>query len=162
MGKRAGHARIDACAGLNFSLGAKFFCRSRWGDQLRFLSLPYWAGSSTLALGPGCCGFVGPVPSATLDKRCRKGSSFPSSKRGNWCQEQIAVFFREKNQAQTKDRNVLPEQTFHRVHGGTEDTESERAHGQKNTDRGYLCQAVAQTKWLAISRERAGGASRRA
>jgi hypothetical protein len=71
---RAGHARLNACLGFSFSLGAKFFRCSRWGDQLRFLSLPYWAGSSTLALGPGCCGFVGPVPSATLDKRCREGS----------------------------------------------------------------------------------------
>ena len=23
-----------------------------------------------MVLGPGCCGFAGPVPSATLDKRC--------------------------------------------------------------------------------------------
>ena len=36
--------------------------------QLGTLSLPHWAGSSTLAFGPGCCGFIGPVPSATLDK----------------------------------------------------------------------------------------------
>jgi hypothetical protein len=32
---------------------------------------PHWAGISTLALAPGCCGVSGPVPSATLDKRCR-------------------------------------------------------------------------------------------
>jgi hypothetical protein len=30
---------------------------------------PHWAGISTLAIAPGCCGFKGPVPSATLDKR---------------------------------------------------------------------------------------------
>lgn len=42
------------------------------GDQPRILSLPYRAGSSTWTLGPGCCGFIGPVPSATLDKRHRK------------------------------------------------------------------------------------------
>src|SRR5580658_10497806 len=30
---------------------------------------PHWAGISTLAIAPGCCGFIGPVPSATLDKR---------------------------------------------------------------------------------------------
>jgi hypothetical protein len=29
------------------------------------------AGGSTAAQGPGCCGIVGPVPSATLDKRLR-------------------------------------------------------------------------------------------
>ncbi len=52
--------------------------------QLRILSLPLIsrvglfgdpgallrAGVSTLAIAPGCCGFFGPVPSATLDKRC--------------------------------------------------------------------------------------------
>src|SRR5208282_2815498 len=43
-------------------------------SQPRILSLPYWAGSSTLALGPGCCGFKGPVPSATLDKGRRKAT----------------------------------------------------------------------------------------
>jgi len=32
---------------------------------------PLWAGISTLAVAPGCCGFTGPVPSATLDKRCQ-------------------------------------------------------------------------------------------
>src|SRR6202142_2755257 len=31
---------------------------------------PHWAGVSTLVLALGCCGFAGPVPSATLDKRC--------------------------------------------------------------------------------------------
>src|SRR5271170_248988 len=34
-----------------------------------------WAGISTLAIAPGCCGFLGPVPSATLDKRCRLSST---------------------------------------------------------------------------------------
>src|SRR6266436_8239614 len=38
--------------------------------QLGTLSLPHWAGSSTMAFGQSCCGFIGPVPSATLDK-CR-------------------------------------------------------------------------------------------
>src|SRR5580700_10212142 len=31
---------------------------------------PHWAGISTLAVAPGCCGVAGPVPSTTLDKRC--------------------------------------------------------------------------------------------
>src|SRR5580693_7927429 len=43
----------------------------RGSGQSRILSLPTWAGISTLAVAPGCCGFSGPVPSATLDKRCR-------------------------------------------------------------------------------------------
>src|SRR6266404_8084151 len=56
---------------LTSALGVRLLCRPRLG-QLGTLSLPHWAGSSTMALGPGCCGFIGPVPSATLDKcRCR-------------------------------------------------------------------------------------------
>lgn len=39
------------------------------------LIYPHRAGISTLVLGPGCCGFVGPVPSATLDKRCRSAAN---------------------------------------------------------------------------------------
>src|ERR1700756_3457937 len=40
-------------------------CRS-----IEDLISPHWAGISTLAVAPGCCGVAGPVPSATLDKRC--------------------------------------------------------------------------------------------
>jgi hypothetical protein len=40
------------------------------GRSIEDLISPHWAGISTLAVAPGCCGFVGPVPSATLDKRC--------------------------------------------------------------------------------------------
>ncbi len=48
--------------------GVRFF----WSDRIPVSRGPYLscrAGSSTGALPPGCCGFMGPVPSATLDKR---------------------------------------------------------------------------------------------
>src|SRR5580658_2079285 len=54
----------------NFTLGVESSI-DRGPGQSRILSLPTWAGISTLAVAPGCCGFSGPVPSATLDKRCR-------------------------------------------------------------------------------------------
>src|ERR1700684_2980820 len=53
-----------------FTLGVESSI-DRGSGQSRILSLPTWAGISTLAVAPGCCGFSGPVPSATLDKRCR-------------------------------------------------------------------------------------------
>src|SRR5580700_8463763 len=57
-------------AWFNFNLGVESSI-DRGSGQSRILSLPTWAGISTLAVAPGCCGFSGPVPSATLDKRCR-------------------------------------------------------------------------------------------
>jgi hypothetical protein len=44
--------------------------------QCGTLSLPYRAGISTWAHGPGCCGFFGPEPSATLDKCRRKAAHY--------------------------------------------------------------------------------------
>ncbi len=43
--------------------------------QLRILSLPTGQELAPWQLQPGCCGVSGPVPSATLDKRCRKAAS---------------------------------------------------------------------------------------
>ena len=59
--------------------GSEIFRSSLIGPT-EVLSLPgYRAGSSTLAVRsegpPGCCGFVGPVPSATLDKRLRQAQT---------------------------------------------------------------------------------------
>jgi hypothetical protein len=69
-------------------IGSGIVKRSVAADQLRsYLSpdLPVClfskpeallrAGVSTLAIALGCCGFFGPVPSATLDKRCLFGST---------------------------------------------------------------------------------------
>src|SRR5271155_880152 len=63
-------AYADATPVFYFTLGVESSI-DRGPGQSRILSLPTWAGISTLAVAPGCCGFTGPVPSATLDKRCR-------------------------------------------------------------------------------------------
>ena len=66
-------------AWLKFNLGVESSI-DRGSGQSRILSLPTWAGISTLAVAPGCCGFSGPVPSATLDKRCRLQQRTQNSK----------------------------------------------------------------------------------
>src|SRR6202046_4655993 len=65
----------------NFNLGVESSI-DRDSGQSRILSLPTWAGISTLALAPGCCGFIGPVPSATLDKRCWLKQQMQDNKTG--------------------------------------------------------------------------------
>ena len=65
----------------NFNLGVESSI-DRDSGQSRILSLPTWAGVSTLALAPGCCGFIGPVPSATLDKRCWLKQRMQNNKTG--------------------------------------------------------------------------------
>ena len=51
-----------------------------------FISPGYRAGSSTWALAPGCCGFCGPVPSATLDKRLRRAQNMERRSKPRACQ----------------------------------------------------------------------------
>src|SRR5450755_2026255 len=69
-------------AWFNFNMGVESSI-DRGSGQSRILSLPTWAGISTLAFAPGCCGFNGPVPSATLDKRCLLKQRMQNSKIGN-------------------------------------------------------------------------------
>src|SRR6202044_3393884 len=70
-------AAMDESAAANTNAAAVLAWTSVWELNLQRplersiedLISPHWAGISTLAIAPGCCGFVGPVPSATLDKR---------------------------------------------------------------------------------------------
>jgi len=59
------HAALVACA----KIGSQILLVRPDSGQPRTLSLPCRAGNSTEALPPGSYGFMGPVPSATLDKR---------------------------------------------------------------------------------------------
>ena len=70
-------AAMDKPAAANTNAAAVLASTSVWELNLQRplersiedLISPHWAGISTLAIAPGCCGFIGPVPSATLDKR---------------------------------------------------------------------------------------------
>jgi hypothetical protein len=73
--------RMRTPSRFNFNLGVESSI-DRDSGQSRILSLPTWAGISTLALAPGCCGFIGPVPSATLDKRCWLKQRMQNNKTG--------------------------------------------------------------------------------
>jgi hypothetical protein len=64
--------------------------------QPRTLFLPCRAGSSTGALPPGCCGFIGPVPSATLDKRRGSAANAKLPRKRNFALRRVRLFLEIK------------------------------------------------------------------
>src|SRR5271163_1267172 len=73
-------AIANAAAVFDYSLGVESSINPEASGSVEDLISPHWAGISTLAHGPGCCGVVGPVPSATLDKRCQLQQQGKNSK----------------------------------------------------------------------------------
>jgi len=99
-------------AWFNFNLGVESSI-DRGSGQSRILSLPTWAGISTLALAPGCCGFNGPVPSATLDKRCWLKQRMQNSKTGSAVKRGIASL----RKTVARGHSALPAASFERPAG---------------------------------------------
>jgi hypothetical protein len=94
----------------NFSLGVES-SRSRSLGPVEDLISPHWAGISTLAIAPGCCGVVGPVPSATLDKRCRIRQRDNDNKSGDRVKNGVRVSINgDKQHAIQAPQRTVPRQ----------------------------------------------------
>lgn len=96
---------------IQFGVSESSVDRIRSAEDLIY---PHRAGISTLVLGPGCCGFVGPVPSATLDKRCRSAAD-RVYKTAFSCQAKIGIGDRESQSCTPLWPGIVVKMTTFRV-----------------------------------------------